>query len=186
MKRISETKIHTMTQCALFAALLCICSPVALPIGPVPITLSLFAVMLVGVVLDFKKSIVSVGVYILLGMCGLPVFSGARGGVSVLAGPTGGYIWSYLLMAAIISKVSGMKTDNKFIKFSAVFAACIVSIAVCYFFGTLQYMLVQKCELQTALIACVYRFILFDIIKALCASLMGLQIKNALKSAGLM
>ena len=48
MKRISETKIHTMTQCALFAALLCICSPVALPIGPVPITLSLFAVMLVG------------------------------------------------------------------------------------------------------------------------------------------
>ena len=96
------TKIHTMTECAIFAALLCIFSPITLPIGPIPVSMGIFAVMLTGIVLGWKKGAVSVLIYLLIGLCGLPLFSGGKSGFAAFMGPTGGYVWSYVLMVMVI------------------------------------------------------------------------------------
>ena len=174
-----NNKIKNMAQCAVFSALLCICSPIAIPIGPIPVTLSLFAVMLAGIVLDVKKSFVSVLVYILLGLCGLPVFAGAKAGFSVIIGPTGGYLWSYLIMVVIVSVLGHIEYINKF---AMAFIACILGTAVCYLFGTVQYCFVMSTGFKSAFSVCVYPFIVFDLIKAVCASLLGVKLRDILKN----
>ena len=91
-------KLRTMLPCAIFAAILCIVSPLSVPIGAVPLTLMLFGVMLCAVVLPWQQSGLSVLLFLLLSLCGLPVFSGGNSGITALPGPTGGYIWSLLLV----------------------------------------------------------------------------------------
>ena len=74
------------------AAVTCILAPLSVPIGPVPISLTNFAIYLSLYLLDWKKGTLSYLIYLLLGLVGLPVFSGFTGGLAKLAGPTGGYI----------------------------------------------------------------------------------------------
>ena len=69
---------------ALFAAILCILSPISVPAGPIPVTLSVFALFLTAPVLPPAEAFFAVLVYILLGALGLPVFSGFNGGFHVL------------------------------------------------------------------------------------------------------
>lgn len=176
-----KIKTKTITECAIFTALLCIFSPLSLPIGPVPITLSLFAVMLAAIVLGPKKGVAAVVTYILLGAIGLPVFSGAKGGVQVIAGPTGGYIWSYVFLAAIAGLVSGIESENKIMQYAFAFIGCVVGTAVCYACGTLQYMALSGKGFFQLLAVCVYPFIPLDIVKALCATLLGITVRNALE-----
>ena len=168
-----------MTECAVFAAVLCIFSPITLPVGPVPVTLGLFAVMLAGIMLRVKESVVAVLVFVLLGLCGLPVFSGAKGGFAVLAGQTGGYIWSYFICSFIISLICHSKQKNSvFLNF----VACVFGIAVCYIFGTAQFtILTQGFNFFDSLKVCVYPFIAFDLIKALCASVLGKTLKKRMR-----
>ena len=78
-----------MLICAIFAALLCICSPISIPIGAIPISLLLFAVLLCALVLPWRLSTLSVLIFLLLGLW-LPVFSGGHTGITALPGPTGG------------------------------------------------------------------------------------------------
>ena len=99
---MKHTKIQKLTTCAVFAAILCLLSPIALPLGgPVPFALQIFGVMLCAVTLDWATGQISVLVYLLLGLF-LPIFSGGNTGLSASPGPTGGYIWSYLLMVPVI------------------------------------------------------------------------------------
>ena len=107
---------------ALFVALLAICSWISLPIGPVPFTLQTFAVFVVGGLLGFKRGTVTVIVYILLGLVGVPVFSGFKGGVGVIVGPTGGYILGFILTVIVISLgVKFMKVENEALKMLVMF-----------------------------------------------------------------
>lgn len=170
-----KSRIHTMTECSLFAALICVCSPWVIPAGPVPFSIGIFAVMLAAVVLNPKRAITSVCVYILIGACGLPVFSGFRGGFAVLAGPTGGYIWSYIIMSGLISAVC-----NRCKKTACTFAACLASLVICYFFGTLQYALVTGVGTAEAIAVCVLPFAVTDVLKALAATAVGTKLKRIL------
>lgn len=178
VKTTKKEKTAFMTRCALLAALICIMSPISFAIGPVPISLGLFAVMLCGVVSDVKSSVVSVIVFVLLGACGLPVFSAAHGGAAVIAGPTGGYIWSYILSAAVISFICRAGEKRSIIKS---FAACIVGTAVCYTFGTIQFLAVTgKYTLIDALAKCVFPFIAVDIVKSVVAVIIGENVSRRL------
>ena len=161
-----------MVRCALFAALICVLSPFSIPIGPIPITLSLFAVMLCGVVLDWKSAGAAVLVYLLLGLIGIPVFSGGKGGLSVIIGPTGGYIWAYLPMAVIISIFA---RKGSYVRSGIV---CALSLLICYCLGTLQFCLVANYTVGAALAVCVWPFVPFDIIKAICAALLGVKLRT--------
>ena len=169
-------KTAYITRCALFAALLCLISPIAIPVGAVPITLSVFAVLLAALLLDWKAATVAVGVYVLIGCCGLPVFSGGQGGAGVLLGPTGGYIWSYVPMAALVSKCGKGKPPWK------ACAASVGGLLVCYVCGTAQYALISGSGFIAALGVCVLPFAGFDVIKIAAAVILSHRIEKRLQT----
>lgn len=171
-------KTKFITRTALFAAVIALLSPFAIPLGPVPITLSLFAVLLSAVVLDWKQAAAAVAVYILLGVIGLPVFSGGKGGAAVLAGATGGYIWSYILCAVIASLVAGKTRAQGAKRMLITASGCACGVIVCYICGTLQFSAVAGRTFVEALSVCVIPFIIPDLIKCACAAILGTQIKN--------
>ncbi|MCL2796882.1 MAG: biotin transporter BioY [Firmicutes bacterium] len=93
--------LREMCRIAVFTALICALSPIAIPIGAVPITLQTFVILCTGVVAGPKNGTVACVAYVLLGAFGVPVFSLGRGGFGMIAGPTGGFILSFPLMALI-------------------------------------------------------------------------------------
>ncbi len=90
---------------ALFTALIVVGAYLKIPLGPVPIVLANFFVLLAGLVLGAKWAAASVGLYLLLGAFGLPVFAGG-GGLAYFAGPTGGFLIGYLPAAAVAGVIS--------------------------------------------------------------------------------
>ena len=98
---MKKSTIYNMATCAIMAAVMCVLGPLSIPVGPVPISLLTLAIYLAAYVLGAKGTTLSVCIYILLGAVGLPVFSGAAGGLAKIAGPTGGYILGYLFLAFI-------------------------------------------------------------------------------------
>ena len=77
-------KTRAMARCALFAALIAACSQLVIPLPMIPINLALFAVNLTGAVLGPRWGTAAVLVYIMLGVCGVPVFVGFQGGPAAL------------------------------------------------------------------------------------------------------
>lgn len=88
--------VKKMTQASLFASLTAICAWLSIPIPPISFTMQTFAVFLALGTLGGKWGSVSIGLYLLLGMVGLPVFSGFRGGAAALLDVTGGFLWGFL------------------------------------------------------------------------------------------
>lgn len=159
-----HTSLRRLTVCALFAALLCVLSPIAIPLGPIPLSLGLLGVMLTSLTLPPLSALTSVTVYVLLGICGLPVFSGGMSGAMVLVGPTGGFLWSYLLASPLISLLS-----HKCRSFPCALVACLLGTLICYTLGTAQYMLLTEIPLLPSLAVTVLPFFVFDMLKALVA-----------------
>ncbi|MGY3742869.1 biotin transporter BioY [Leuconostoc inhae] len=96
---------------AVLTALLLAVGPLAINIGPIPMTLQTLIIALVASVSSTRVSLTAIGLYLLLGAFGLPVFAGFKGGFVFLVGPTAGYLWSFLLFAPIIG-LSFKKWDN--------------------------------------------------------------------------
>ena len=97
-------KTKKLTTCALMAALMAVCSQIAIPLpGRVPLTLSLVGVYLPGIFLEPGWALASQCVYLALGLCGLPVYAGFSSGAGVLFGLTGGYLFIFPVMAWVTS-----------------------------------------------------------------------------------
>ena len=90
---------------ALFTALIAVGAYLKIPLGPVPLVLSNFFVILAGLVLGPKWAGSAVALYLLLGVLGLPVFAGG-GGLAYLAGPTGGFLFAFFPSAVIVGVIS--------------------------------------------------------------------------------
>ena len=98
--------VRGMCLIGVFTALTAISAQIIIPLPftPVPVSLSILAVYITGILLKPKYAVFTQIIYILLGLfAGAPVFGGFRGGFSVLAGPTGGYLITYPIMAFIIA-----------------------------------------------------------------------------------
>lgn len=162
------------------AALLCILAPLAVPIGPVPVTLATFLVYLAVYVLGTKLGTISCLIYLMLGFAGLPVFSGYSGGAARLFGPTGGYLAGYIFLAL----VSGVIMEKTAYHRMGCFAGMIAGTAVLYAFGTGWYMIMSKSTLQAALAACVLPFLIGDLVKIVFAELLGREVRSRIKMAG--
>lgn len=179
---MKNTKTKDMVICALMAAVMCVISPFTIPIGPIPVSLGVLGVLLSAVILGCKRGTISTAVYLLLGLAGLPVFTGFRGGLAVFAGPTGGYAYSFIIMAFLTGFVSDKLIHSKAARrYAGVFAACAVSAVICDTMGTIHYMAVTGTDLQSALIACFYPFIPIDIAKSAAATLLGLRVRSLLR-----
>ena len=172
MKRLTARDV---VFCALFTALIAVFSQLALPIGPVPVSLATFGVMLCGLMLGWKRGALSVAVYILLGLAGAPVFAGLQGGAGRLLGPTGGYIVGYM-PCAILSALRIRSIRNQF--FSSC-AALILGTAACYALGTAWFMLQSGRALLDSLTLCVLPFLPGDAAKIVLAALLAPRLKKA-------
>ena len=167
--------LQRLTLCALFAALTCVLSPIAIPLGPIPISLGLLGVLITAVTLPPLQSTVAVGVFLAIGLCGLPVFSGGGSGAMILVGPTGGYLWSYLFCAPLVSCLSLRQKPSRLPH--TAFLACLVGVLICYACGILQYCILTHTPPLSALLVCVVPFLPFDILKAAAAAYLGMRLK---------
>ncbi len=171
-------KIRNMVFTALFAAIICVVSPFKIPIGEVPITLATFAIYIAASVLNWKYGTLAVLVYILIGLVGLPVFSGFVGGVQKLVGPTGGFIIGYIPCAFIIGLIIDRHECRKWLYP----VAMVVGTAVLYALGTVWIMISLKYTLAAALMACVVPFLIFDAVKIILASVIAPRLRKLLKN----
>ncbi len=152
-----------LARCALFSALMCICAWISIPLGNLTFTLQSFALILVLFVLGGKGATVSVAVYLLLGMVGLPVFSGFRGGLGTLLGVTGGYLWGFLIACLVFWGITAIFGDNSKIYASI---AAMVSVYMC---GTIWFSVYAPGGLIPILAQSVLPYILPDAAKLLLA-----------------
>ena len=175
--------IKKMTLCALFAALTAVCAQISLPIGPVPITLTLLPILLCAVLMDKRYATVSTLVYALMGLIGLPVFSGFSGGVSHLIGPTGGYIVGFAAMAAVYGLTVHFAGESR----KAKILGMVLGLIACYAFGTVWFVLVYSAQkgavsVLSALSWCVFPYILPDLVKMALAFLLSERVAKSLKN----
>jgi biotin transport system substrate-specific component len=105
------------------AALTSLLAQVAVPLYPVPITGQTLAVLLVGATLGAARGALSLALYAVLGIVGLPVFSDYGSGVDVILGPTGGYIIGFIVSAALVGWLSERAWERRILKALATFAA---------------------------------------------------------------
>lgn len=176
-------KTKTMALIGVMAAVTCILGPLslAIPVSPVPISLTNLAVYFAIYVLGMKRGTISYCIYLLLGLIGLPVFAAFTGGAGKLFGPTGGYLIGFIFMALIC----GFFIEKWEKKLYMHFIGMVLGTAVCYVFGTAWLAYTAHMGFAAALAAGVIPFIPGDLVKIIIAMIAGPIIRKQLKRAGL-
>lgn len=159
---MSPSPIRNTTRCALFAALLCICSWISIPLPNITLTLQTFSVFLALDLLGGKWGTAACLTWLVLGAAGLPVFSGFRGGLGILLGATGGYLWGFLIACLVYWVVTAL-FGNK----TRIFAMVLGQLC-CYACGTLWYSfgyLSGTFSILPTLAQCVFPYLIPDALK---------------------
>lgn len=194
-KAVFQTR--TLAQIALCIAIMAVCAWVTIPLGAIPITLQMFALTFALVVLPPKAYIAAVAGYLLLGALGLPVFSGMRGGIGVLLGPTGGYLWGYLVGGTIATLVMHKlyKTMNVSLRdgvpllksaqdrkrsLGIAFVGSAIYISVSYGLAWAWFMVVAEVGPLASFMSTVAPFILLDAAKVVIAAMSAQAVLRAL------
>ncbi|MBQ7582973.1 MAG: biotin transporter BioY [Lachnospiraceae bacterium] len=170
-----------MAVTAVMTAVICMLAPLSIPIGPVPVSLATLAILFTVYILGMKRAVAAVMLYLLIGLAGVPVFSGFSAGPAKLLGPTGGYLIGYIPMAAIAGLVTDRFYKNRIISILGMAAAT----AVLYAVGTVWLACSAGMSLEAALAAGVIPFIPLDLVKTVAAALIGPLLKTRLETAGL-
>lgn len=175
---IKQSKLSVQDICiiAIMTAVTAVLAQISIPFPMmVPMTMQTFAVTLAGVLLGAKRGAVSMIIYLLLGAVGVPVFTGLKGGLQCLAGPTGGFLLSFPVMAYIIGK--GIELRKKKGMFTLLL---IVGTVFNYVAGAAVYCAVMESSVWTAVTACVLPFIPTAVIKAILAAVLGQKLRDRL------
>ena len=188
----TSTRTRSIAFVALSIALMAVSAWVTVPLGPVPFTLQIFVFAFVVVMLEPKLAMASVVGYIVLGAIGVPVFSSMRGGIGVLAGPTGGFLWGYIIGFALAIAIGSLiKTGNASgreirgfdrAEVLRAFVMAFTYLLVAYACGWLQLMLVMGLTPEAAFASGVAPFIVVDIVKIVAAVFIALAVKHAMGS----
>ena len=173
-------RVHFIAVCGVMTAALCALGPLAVPVGPVPVTLATLVVYLDGFLLGWKGGTASCLAYLLVGLAGLPVFSGYGAGAGVLLGPTGGYLVGYLAITLVAGWVAD-RTDRRVPQLLGMLAGTVL----CYALGTAWYCVQSGNALPVALGFCVTPFIPFDLVKIAAVLAIGPVLRLRLRQAGL-
>ena len=152
-----------MVLSSLFAGLTAVCAWISIPIPPISFTMQTFAVLLTLGLLGGKWGTVSIGLYLLMGLVGLPVFTGFRGGAGALLDATGGFLWGFLLSGLCYWALERLG------RLPAMTAALLVCYACgCWWFSVYA----GDIGWQAAAMACVVPYLIPDALKlALACSL---------------
>ena len=149
-------KIENLTRIAFFTAIIIICSYIMIPFA-VPFTLQTLGIFVSVLVLGKNKGSFVVLIYLLIGIIGVPVFSGMKGGIGALLSPTGGYIAGFLA-CAYIAGLLFEKTNKPFL-------SCISGLMVLYAIGTCWFYIVNPVEIESIILTCIVPFIIPDALK---------------------
>ena len=175
---MEKLKTRDVALIGLFAALMVICAWISVPLGPVPVTLQTFAVFLAAALLGSKRGTLAVGVYILLGVVGLPVFSGFKS----LNPLTFGYVLGFLPLGRLTAAAEKLFQGKKL----ALPLGMAAGLLVCYGIGTVWFYYVMHFRgvgygIGKILSLCVIPFLLPDLIKLGLAWVLSLKLKKFVK-----
>ncbi len=181
IKKVPVKTAKNVAYIGLFTALLVVCSFVTVPTA-IPFTLQTLALFLALGVLGGKRGTLTIVCYIFLGIIGLPVFSGFRGGIGVIFGTTGGYIVGFIFTGLLywgIEKLFGKS-------YLVTVISMLLGAAVYFAFGTAWFMVVYlkntgPIGLGSVLTTCVVPFIIPDLIKISLASIVSYKLKDKIK-----
>lgn len=173
---------YNMVLIAVSAALITICSWITIPIGPVPFTLQTLGILAVLMTIGGKRGTIAILVYLLLGLVGVPVFAGFKGGAASLLGPTGGFLVGFILSGALYFILEKfvfkrlMTTMPRRMLFGIVNS--LIFEVVLYTVGVIWFMTVYAAKtgpigLGAVMEMCVIPFIIPDIVKLIVAVLIG-------------
>lgn len=191
----TQSRARSIVFVAIAIALTAACAMVTIPLGPIPFTLQNFAISFIVLTLKPKEAVAAIAGYLLLGAIGLPVFAGFSGGIAKLAGPTGGFLWGYLVggIAAVGILVAGRKLRGnreavaKSARWQQVLlsagwemAAMLALICIIDVCGCLQYMTLYQVDFLAAFLVCAAPFLVVDICKAIAAIVCAQAVRAAL------
>jgi biotin transporter BioY len=164
---IDDVRLHDkglyVRRALLFVALFVLCSKIAIPLYPIPITMQMFAVYFLGLVLEPMESFAITNGWLFLGLAGLPVFASAGG----LCGPSSGYIFGMCLAApaaGIILRRSGSRL-----------LSCVCAYLIVHLFGFV--VLSSFVGLDDAMRFGIYPFVLPELFKMTLACAMSIKLK---------
>ena len=158
-----------LTFTAMSAVLICVCSWITVPFA-IPFTMQTFAVFFAVLFLGGKNGTAAIALSLFMGMIGLPVFSGFRGGIGHLLGPTGGYIVGFLFMGIVYMLLEPFIRERRSIRWLALAGG----LALCYLTGTLWFLMVAGAQgssqtFWSALGICVLPYVIPDCAKMVLA-----------------
>ena len=181
VKPLAETgsRSRSVAFTALSIAIIAVSAWITVPIGPVPFTLQMFAVTFAILVLAPKQAIGAIAGYLVLGAIGVPVFSGMRGGIGVLMGPTGGFLWGYLIGVSVAVALLALFRARGIDNFAVGVLSGLVFTAVAYVCGWAQYMLVAGVGPLESLLVTVAPFVVVDIVKIVAATAVARSVIRA-------
>lgn len=180
-----QSRSRSIVYCAAAIACMAVTAWVTVPIGPVPLSLSPLAIFFTLFALKPRDAFIAICGYVALGAIGLPVFTGFRGGIGALFGPTGGFIMGFVVGACIVlplshllSKRAAFASDERvtflggqvkrgFLLRSLIVGVCFA--AIYYVFGWLWLMWVGQLTAEAAFVAAVAPFVVPDLLKMLLA-----------------
>ena len=165
MMRQTTNKTKDLVYIALFAVMMAVCSYISIPTA-IPFTMQTFAVFFALNFLGGKKGTLSVCIYLLLGIIGLPVYANGTSGIGMIMGITGGYMIGWIFSGLAMWIVEKLLCKKLWAQAVSMF----IGLIVCYIIGTSWYMVVYAHNsgaigLWTALTWCVFPFVIPDILK---------------------
>ena len=174
----------TLTLIALMTALLCLLGPWALtlPFSPIPFSLCTLGIYFASLLLDWKAGTITVLLYLLLGLVGLPVFTGFMGGPAKVFGPTGGYLIGYIFLALIC----GLFKDYSSGKPGLLLIGLCLGTCTCYLLGSIWMAFQLSLSFLEAILIGVLPYIPLDLVKIFIAVSTGTLLRKYLIRAGLL
>ncbi|TSB44692.1 biotin transporter BioY [Alkalicoccobacillus porphyridii] len=177
-----SNKLRDLIHCGIFAAITAVLAQIEIPLPLVPISGQTLAVGLAATILGSRKGALSMVCYVLLGTVGLPVFAGATAGVPILLGPTGGYLFSFI----IIAYLTGFYLEKTSFTLPQAMIANTIAMFVSLLLGTVWLKYVMGLSWVAAIAAGVTPFIIPGLIKAFLASWIGINVRKRLITANIM
>src|SRR5918992_674185 len=165
-ERGTSLNVAMMTRVALMAAVTAVAAQITVPIEPVPFTFQVLAVILSGLLLGPRYGALAQAIYVLVGAVGVPVFAGFKGGLGIIFGPTGGYLVSYPLAAAVAGLAAYAAAHSPRRRALTVGSLWgVAALAVIYAIGAGWLSVVTDLPLAVAVAQGGLPFVIFDLVK---------------------
>ncbi|MDV0440862.1 biotin transporter BioY [Methanorbis furvi] len=168
----NEKRSQLIAFSAVFVALIAVGGWISIPIMMIPFTMQNFFMLLAAAVMK-RYAVIPVGLYVLLGTLGLPIFHNGTAGIGVLLGPTGGFLIGFFLM----SGVAGLLFEKKSVRFDIL--ALVLFGVGSYLFGAGWFMISTGASVVAAFVACVLPFVIGDVIKFAVIEVIVLRLRKS-------